>query len=71
MVQYQHIAKDINDNATQVENPHLLCPTRWTVRTKAISAVLNNYEALYSTLLRIAKESSKSTVRDTASGLKS
>ena len=69
MVQYQHIAKDINDNATQVENPHLLCPTRWTVRTKAISAVLHNYEALYSTLLSIAKESSKSTVRDTASGL--
>ena len=69
MVQYQHIAKDINENATQVQNPHLLCPTRWTVRTKAISAVLNNYEALYSTLLSIAKESSKSTVRDTASGL--
>ena len=63
MVQYQHIAKDINDNATQVENPHLQCPTRWTVRTKAISAVLKNYEALYSRLLSIAKESSKSTVR--------
>ena len=69
MVQYQHIVKDINDNAMQVENPHLLCPTRWTVRTKAISAVLHNYEALYSTLLSIAKKSSNSTVRDTASGL--
>ncbi|CAB4037909.1 zinc finger MYM-type 1-like [Paramuricea clavata] len=71
MAQYQHIAEEINDNGMQVENPHLLCPTRWTVRTKAISAVLHNYEALYSTLLSIAKESSKSTVRDTASGMAS
>ena len=55
----------------QVEDPHLLCPTRWTVRTKAIWAVLHSYEALYSTLLSIAKESSKSTVRDTASGMAS
>ena len=31
MAEYQHIVKDINDNSTQVENPHLLCPTRWTV----------------------------------------
>ena len=71
MAQYQHIAEEINDNGMQVENPHLLCPTRWTVRTKAISAVLHNNEALYSTLLSIAKESSKSTVRDTASGMAS
>ena len=69
MAEYQHIAKDINDNGTQVENPHLLCPTQWTVRTKAISAVLHNCEALHSTLLSIAEESFKSTVRDTASGL--
>lgn len=27
-----------------------LCPTRWTVRTAAISAVLENYEALISTI---------------------
>jgi hypothetical protein len=69
MAQYQHIAKEINDNGMQVDNPHLLCPTRWTVRSKAISAVLHNYEARYSTLLSIAKESSKSTVCDTASGV--
>ncbi|CAB3984386.1 zinc finger MYM-type 1-like [Paramuricea clavata] len=30
MAQYQHIAEEINDNGMQVENPHLLCPTRWT-----------------------------------------
>lgn len=71
MAQYQHIAKEIEDSGTQVENPHLLCPTRWTVRTKAISAVLHNYEGLYSALLSIAKESCKSTVRDTASGMAS
>ncbi|XP_046862561.1 zinc finger MYM-type protein 1-like [Xenia sp. Carnegie-2017] len=69
--QYQHIAKEIEDSGTQYENLHLLCPTRWTVRTKAISAVLHNYEALYSALLSIAKESCKSTVRDTASGMAS
>ena len=71
MAQYQHIAEEINDNSMQVEDPHLMCPTRWTVRTKAIWAVLHSYEALYSTLLSIAKESSKSTVRDTASGMAS
>ncbi|XP_046845605.1 zinc finger MYM-type protein 1-like [Xenia sp. Carnegie-2017] len=71
IVQYQHIAKEIEDSGTQVANPHLLCPTRWTVGTKAISAVLHNYEALYSALLSIDKESCKSTVRDTASGMAS
>ena len=66
MAQYQHITKEINDKDTPVENPHLTCPSRWTVRTKAICAVLHNYEALYSTLLSIAKESSKSNVGKTA-----
>ena len=69
MAQYQHIAKEINDKDTSGENSHLMRPTRWTVRTKAISAVLHNFEALYSTLLSIAKESSKCNVRDTASGM--
>jgi hypothetical protein len=71
MAQYQHTTEEINDNSMQVEDPHLLCPTRWTVRTKAIWAVLHSYEALYSTLLSIAKEYSKSTVRDTALGMAS
>ena len=68
---YQHIAKEINDNSTQVENPNLMCPMQGTVRTKAISAVLQNYKALHYTLLSIAKESSMSTLRDTASGMAS
>ena len=30
-----------------------LCPTRWTVRTAALSAVLNSYRTLQSTLEQI------------------
>ena len=33
-----------------------LCPTRWTVRTAAISAVLSNYETLQATLEQINSE---------------
>lgn len=69
MAQYQYIASSLEENNTHVENPHLLCPTRWTVRTKAISAIVNNYEALHSTFLSIAKEATKASVRDTANGL--
>ena len=73
MAQYQHIASDLEDtlsnNNTQVKSPHLLCPTRWTVRTKAISAIINNYEVLYTTILGIAKELTVTSVRSTAEGL--
>ena len=39
----------------QVQRPSLkpLCPTRWTVRTKAIEAVLSNYEVLTTALIDI------------------
>lgn len=67
MAQHQHIVAE--HSVAQAENPHLLCPTRWTVRTKSISVIVRNYEALYSTLLGIAEESNKPSVRDTASGL--
>ena len=33
-----------------------LCPTRWTVRTGAIDAVLKNYEALISTMQQVNQE---------------
>ena len=69
MAKYQHIASDLEDNNTHFENPHLLCPTRWTVRTKAISAIINSYEALYSMILSIAKETTTASVRDIANGL--
>jgi len=29
---------------------HSLCPTRWTIRTGAIQAILNNYESLLMTM---------------------
>ena len=40
---------------SQQESPasqsiHLLCPTRWTVRTGAMQAIVAHYEALYSTM---------------------
>ena len=34
-----------------------LCPTRWTVRTGAINAVLNNYDAIIQALDQISGES--------------
>ena len=72
MAQYQHIASDLGeklDSSTNIQNPHLLCPTRWTVRTKAIFAIINNYQALYTTIVSIAKEAAVTSVRSTAAGL--
>ena len=73
MAQYQRIASDLEDtlsnNNTLVKSPHLLRPTRWTVKTKAISAIINNYEVLYTTILSIAKEATVTSVRSTAEGL--
>ena len=34
----------------EIQNLKPLCPTRWTVRTGAISTILDNYEALFATL---------------------
>ena len=45
-----------------------ICPTRWTVRTAAINAVLNNYAALKQAL-QIIGESSYDDYRRRASGL--
>ena len=51
------IAKDVSSDGS-VDSLHLLCPTRWTVRTKSVSAILDNYSAIQATLLSIANESS-------------
>uniref|UniRef100_H3ACG0 HAT C-terminal dimerisation domain-containing protein n=1 Tax=Latimeria chalumnae TaxID=7897 RepID=H3ACG0_LATCH len=67
MSQYQWIASEYDQG--HIENLHLLCPTRWTVRTKSISAVLYNYEALHATLSSISKEDSTHDIRDNDSGL--
>lgn len=45
-----------------------LCPTRWTVRTGAIAAIVNNYSLILQTLEEIAEESSGS-IASKASGL--
>ena len=68
MSTYQSIAKDLEPDET-VESLHLLCPTRWTVRTKSISAVLNNYQSLYSTLVNISENARDREIGDKAAGL--
>ena len=60
---YAIIVKDFEPDKP-VESLHLLCPTRWTARTKSISAVLNDYEAIYDMLLSITEESSNRENRD-------
>ena len=45
-----------------------LCPTRWTVRTGAIAAILKNYSLIQETLEEISKESS-GAASSKASGL--
>ena len=42
---YEDIAKDVSSDGS-VDSLHLLCPTRWTVRTKSVSAILDNYSAI-------------------------
>lgn len=64
MAQYHNIAADF----TEAQALHQLCPTRWTVRTRAISAVMKSREALSQTLRLFADERTSSD-RDTADGL--
>ena len=68
MATYESIAKELDPDES-VDSLHLLCPTRWTVRTKSIAAVLNNYQTLHSTLLSISKTASEREKRDKAAGL--
>eukprot|EP00112_Aurelia_sp_Birch-Aquarium-sp1_P004658 Seg1527.3 transcript_id=Seg1527.3/GoldUCD/mRNA.D3Y31 product="Zinc finger MYM-type protein 1" protein_id=Seg1527.3/GoldUCD/D3Y31 len=65
---YEDIAKDVSSDGS-VDSLHLLCPTRWTVRTKSVSAILSNYSSIHATLLKIANESSIHDVSDKAYGL--
>jgi hypothetical protein len=46
-----------------------LCPTRWTVRARAISSVLGNYEALQETLDVVVEENKRDEVAAKASGV--
>ena len=67
MSTYENVAKDLEPDKS-VESLHLLCPTRWTVRTKSISAVLSNYQAICATLLGISENGSTRENRDKAAG---
>ena len=69
---YESIAKEClasNENCVGAENLHLLCPTRWTVRTCAIKAVLDNYQGIYDTLRNISETGSTRDSRDKAAGI--
>ena len=68
MSTYESIAKELDPDES-VDSLHLLCPTRWTVRTKSIAAVVKNYQALHSTLLSISKTASEREKREKAAGL--
>ena len=65
MEQYQQIAKDYDES----ETIHVLCPTRWTVRTRSINAVLNSYKAINETLKLIESDTTNREVKDKAAGL--
>jgi hypothetical protein len=70
---YEDIAKECRasdeGNCVGAENLHLLCPTRWTVRTGAIKAVLDNYQGIYETLCNISGTGSTRDGRDKAAGI--
>ena len=69
MSTYENIASESLEDNEHVESLPLLCPTCWTVRTKAILAVLNSYQALYDTLLSISRTASTHEIRDKSAGL--
>ena len=56
------------------EGPHAsikpLCPTLWTLRTKPITAVLENYEALQDTLDVVNSEHKRDEIAIKAPGVK-
>ena len=66
MSTYESIAKELDPDES-VDSLHLLCPTRWTVRTKSIAAVVKNYQALHSTLLSTSKTESEREKHEKAS----
>jgi hypothetical protein len=56
-----------DDSNVNISGLRPLCPTRWTVRTKSISSVLDNYSALADTLKEIS-DSNKDDSGAKASG---
>ena len=62
MSTYEIIASELLKQNEHVESLHLLCPIRWTVRTKAI-------QAIYDTLKSISRTGFFSEIRDKSNGL--
>ena len=71
MSTYESIASNCKSlgDSDHVQSLHRLCPTRWTVRTKATLAVLKSYEALHDMLLIISKTASTRESLDKSEGL--
>ena len=68
---YESIASNCESygDSEHVQSLHLPRPTRWTVRTKAVLAVLKSYEVMYDTLLSISKTAPTRESRDKSEGL--
>ena len=66
MEEYKIIAGEYAES----ESLHLLCPTRWTIRTRSITATIKSYSPIYKTLALIASESVKREIKDKANGLR-
>ena len=54
-----------NDLSYNTPGLKLLCPTRWTVHTAALDAVIKNYEVICSELEQVSKDSCGEPSRET------
>ncbi|XP_028419289.1 zinc finger MYM-type protein 1-like [Dendronephthya gigantea] len=54
---FRHLQEEFNMDASGLKP---LCPTRWTVRTGAINAILKNYEIICNELEQVSKDSGPS-----------
>jgi len=65
MGKYLEISAEYENSQTL----HQLCPTRWTIRTRSLSSVLNSYQAIHETLMSISEENNQREICDKARGL--
>jgi len=59
--QFRHFAQMLDVFCSAPARP--LCPTRWTVRVKAITDVIDSYQILLQTLEEIASSTADAAVR--------
>ena len=55
-----------NDLSYNTPGLKLLCPTRWTVHTAALDAIIKNYEVICSELEQVSKDSCGEPSRETS-----